>query len=174
MIFVKASLRIAFAVVALSVMAACSSVQETGPGGSRISESIATQPGPGNVEKGTQQDLVVNVGDRVFFQTDSASLTAQARDTLKKQAAWLKMYPARSVTIEGHCDERGTRDYNLALGARRANAVRDYLVSLGTESSRVRTISYGKERPVALCGNDQCWSQNRRSVTVVNDSGVGS
>jgi peptidoglycan-associated lipoprotein len=115
---------------------------------------------------------VVNVGDRVFFETNRSDLTSAARATLQRQAAWLKLYPALSVAMEGHADERGTRDFNLALGARRANAAKSYLVSLGVDPSRVRTISYGKERPVALCSNESCWNQNRRAVSVV--SGAGS
>src|SRR6201991_4127848 len=117
---------------------------------------------------GSQHDLVVNVGDRVFFETDQTDLTPQARATLDKQAQWLTNYSQYSqFTIEGHADERGTREYNIALGARRAQAVRDYLASRGIQVQRMRTISYGKERPVAVCNDISCWSQNRRSVTVL-------
>lgn len=119
---------------------------------------------------GSQQDFVVNVGDRVFFDTDSSELSDQARATLDKQAQWLNTYNRYSFTIEGHADERGTREYNLALGARRAETVREYLVSRGIAASRMRTISYGKERPVALCNDISCWSQNRRAVTVLDQS----
>jgi peptidoglycan-associated lipoprotein len=119
---------------------------------------------------GSQQDFVVNVGDRVFFETDSSELTPRSIATLEKQAQWLRAYPRYSFTIEGHADERGTREYNIALGARRAQAVRDYLASRGIQAFRMRTISYGKERPVALCNNISCWSQNRRAVTVLNAS----
>ena len=115
---------------------------------------------------GSQQDFVVNVGDRVFFSTDSTDLSPQARATLDKQAQWLNNYPQYTAfTVEGNADERGTREYNLALGARRAQTVRDYLVSRGIAAGRIRTISYGKERPVALCDDISCWSQNRRAVT---------
>jgi peptidoglycan-associated lipoprotein len=117
---------------------------------------------------GSQQDFVVNVGDRVFFEVDSAELTPQAQGTLDKQAQWLARYNRYAFTIEGHADERGTREYNIALGARRAQAVREYLTSRGVESGRMRTISYGKERPVAVCDDISCWSQNRRAVTVLN------
>jgi peptidoglycan-associated lipoprotein len=118
---------------------------------------------------GSQQDFVVNVGDRVFFSTDSSELSAQARATLDKQAQWLNQYSQYAqFTVEGHADERGTREYNLALGARRAQTVRDYLISRGVAAGRVRTISYGKERPVALCDDISCWSQNRRAVTNLN------
>lgn len=116
---------------------------------------------------GSAQDFVINVGDRVFFQTDSADLTAQSQATLDKQATWLNKYAQYPILIEGHADERGTREYNLALGARRATATRNYLVSKGVAASRIRTISYGKERPVAVCDDISCWSQNRRAVTVV-------
>ncbi|AXK81011.1 peptidoglycan-associated lipoprotein Pal [Pseudolabrys taiwanensis] len=120
---------------------------------------------------GSQQDFVVNVGDRVFFETDSTELTTQARATLDKQAQWLTNYSNYTqFTIEGHADERGTREYNIALGARRAQAVRDYLISRGIAANRMRTISYGKERPVAVCNDISCWSQNRRAVTVLGVS----
>ncbi len=117
---------------------------------------------------GTQQDLVVNVGDRIFFGYDRYDLTPEAQRTLELQAEWLKRYPAVSVSIEGHCDERGTREYNLALGERRANAVKSYLVALGIEPMRVNTISFGKERPAVLGSNPAAWAQNRRGVTVVD------
>lgn len=123
------------------------------------------------VTPGTAQDFVVNVGDRVFFTVDSTDLTAEARATLDKQAQWLQQYPKYTVTVEGHADERGTREYNIALGARRAIATRDYLISRGISSDRLRTISYGKERPVAVCNDASCWTQNRRAVTVVNNAG---
>lgn len=124
----------------------------------------------GAATPGSQQDFVVNVGDRVFFESDSTELTSQSRGTLDKQAQWLQRYNRYSFTIEGHADERGTREYNIALGARRAQAVREYLASRGIEPSRMRTISYGKERPVAVCNDISCWSQNRRAVTVLNAS----
>jgi peptidoglycan-associated lipoprotein len=119
---------------------------------------------------GSQQDFVVNVGDRVFFDTDSSDLSSQARATLDKQAEWLNHYGQYAFTIEGHADERGTREYNIALGARRAETVRGYLVSRGIAAQRMRTISYGKERPVAVCDDISCWAQNRRAVTVLDQS----
>jgi peptidoglycan-associated lipoprotein len=119
---------------------------------------------------GSQQDFVVNVGDRVFFDTDSTGLSAQARATLDKQAEWLNHYSNYAFTVEGHADERGTREYNIALGARRAQTVREYLISRGVAAQRMRTISYGKERPVAVCDDISCWSQNRRAVTVLDQS----
>jgi peptidoglycan-associated lipoprotein len=124
----------------------------------------------GTAAPGSQQDFVVNVGDRVFFESDQTDLTSQSRATLDKQAQWLATYNRYSFTIEGHADERGTREYNIALGAKRAQSVRDYLASRGIEPSRMRTISYGKERPVAVCNDISCWSQNRRAVTVLSAS----
>ena len=116
---------------------------------------------------GSQQDFVVNVGDRVFFESDSTELTMQSRSTLDKQAQWLQQYASYTFTVEGHADERGTREYNIALGARRAQAVRDYLAAQGIQPNRIRTVSFGKERPVAVCNDISCWSQNRRAVTVL-------
>ena len=124
----------------------------------------------GAAAPGSQQDFVVNVGDRVFFESDQSTLTPQARATLDNQAQWLQRYSQYTFTIEGHADERGTREYNIALGARRAQTVREYLSSRGVNAQRMRTISYGKERPVAVCDDISCWSQNRRSVTVLNAS----
>jgi peptidoglycan-associated lipoprotein len=119
---------------------------------------------------GSQQDFVVNVGDRVFFDTNSSGLSARARETLDKQAQWLNHYSQYDFMVEGHADERGTREYNLALGGRRAQMVRDYLISQGVAAQRIRTISYGKERPVAVCDDESCWSQNRRAVTVLGQT----
>lgn len=121
----------------------------------------------GTVTPGSQEDLVANVGDRVFFGFDSAVLSSDGERTLERQAAWLQANPAVSVMIEGHCDERGTREYNLALGERRAAAAKRYLVGLGVPTSRVNTVSYGKERPAVIGDSEAAWSQNRRSVTVV-------
>jgi peptidoglycan-associated lipoprotein len=150
--------RFAAVLAAALAIAACAKQNGTGDAGA------AATPG-------SQQDFVVNVGDRVFFSTDSTELTPQSRATLDKQAQWLNTYSQYSqFTIEGHADERGTREYNLALGARRAQVVRDYLISRGVAASRMHTISYGKERPVALCDDISCWSQNRRAVTVLNAS----
>ena len=120
---------------------------------------------------GSQQDFTVNVGDRIYFDTDSSAIRADAQATLQRQAQWLARYPNYAITIEGHADERGTREYNLALGARRAAATRSYLASQGVPASSMRTISYGKERPVAVCDDISCWSQNRRAVTVLGGAG---
>ena len=124
----------------------------------------------GNATPGSPQDFSVNVGDRVFFTVDSSSITPTAAGVLDRQAAWLNRYPQYSVTLEGHADERGTREYNIALSARRADAARNYLQSRGVPASRIRTLSFGKERPVATCDAESCWSQNRRSVTVLGRS----
>jgi peptidoglycan-associated lipoprotein len=116
---------------------------------------------------GTQSDLEQNVGDRVFFDYDSSSLSNEAQGTLDRQAEWLKKYGDISVTLEGHCDERGTREYNIALGERRAAATKKYLVGKGVSSSRISTISYGKERPAVIGSDESSWGQNRRAVSVV-------
>jgi len=123
--------------------------------------------GGGALDPNSVEYFNVSVGDRVFFDTDSAAIDSVARDTLTRQAAWLAANPAVTVTIEGHADERGTRDYNLALGARRAQSARDFLLTQGVPASRLRTVSYGKERPVALGSDAGSWAQNRRAVTVV-------
>lgn len=123
--------------------------------------------GAGAATPGSAQDFTVNVGDRIFFDTDSSAVRADAQQTLDRQAQWLLKYPQYPITVEGHADERGTREYNLALGARRAATTRDYLVSRGVPANRIKTISYGKERPVAVCDDISCWSQNRRAVTVL-------
>jgi peptidoglycan-associated lipoprotein len=124
--------------------------------------------GAGAATPGSAQDFVVNVGDRVFFDTDSTELSPTAQATLDKQARWLNQYARYSFTIEGHADERGTREYNFALGARRAEVTKEYLMAKGIAGGRIKTISYGKERPVAVCNDISCWSQNRRAVTVLN------
>jgi peptidoglycan-associated lipoprotein len=123
--------------------------------------------GPGGGAPGSQQEFLVSVGDRVFFTVDSSSLTSEAMATLDKQAAWLNRYNHYRVFIEGHADEQGTREYNLALGARRASVVVNYLVSRGVNAQRITSKSFGKERPVAICNDESCFSQNRRAVTIV-------
>ena len=120
-----------------------------------------------SIEPGSQEDLIINVGDRVFFAYDSAELDADAQELLLYQASWFKEHDILSITIEGHCDERGTREYNLALGEKRAQAVKNYLNGLGVFPV-INTLSYGKERPAVVGSNEGAWSQNRRSVTQVN------
>src|SRR5262249_38054215 len=117
---------------------------------------------------GSARDFAVNVGDLVYFSTDSAELSPEAQQTLSNQARWLQQYAQYTITIEGHADERGTREYNIALGAKRATAVRAFLAQHGAPGQRIRTICYGKERPVAVCNDIPCWSQNRRAQTVLN------
>lgn len=138
---------------------------------SELDNQLGGAGGAGAATPGSAQDFVVNVGDRVFFDTDSTSLNTEAQTVLGRQAQWLALYPRYTVTVEGHADERGTREYNLALGARRAKAAQDFLVARGVTANRIKTISYGKERPVALCDQDSCWAQNRRAVTVLNTGG---
>jgi peptidoglycan-associated lipoprotein len=130
-------------------------------------QDAAALAASGRAAPGSAQDFAVNVGDRVFFDTDSSELSSTAQATLAKQAAWLQQYARYNVTIEGHADERGTREYNFALGARRAENTKEYLIARGIPASRIRTVSYGKERPVATCNDISCWSQNRRAVTVL-------
>ncbi len=149
---------------ALALLAACaekpaSTGAATGTG--------ATASTNGGAIPGSQQDLVANVGDRVFFAYDQSSLSSDARATLDRQAAWLQRYPQVTIQMAGNCDERGTAEYNLALGQRRANAARDYLVAHGVSGSRINTISYGKERPVALGSDEQAYAQNRNATTSV-------
>src|SRR3954449_329980 len=161
--FSPRALRLALAVVAMLAIAACAKTDQTASTG--FGAGGAATPG-------STQDFVVNVGDRVFFDSDSTDLTPTAVATLDKQSQWLTRYPRYSFLIEGHADERGTREYNSSLGPRRSQVVRDYLSSRGISGSRIRTVSYGKERPVAVCNDISCWSQNRRAVTVL-DAGAG-
>jgi peptidoglycan-associated lipoprotein len=157
------TLKLGFSVAAALAFAACSKTPDQfgagGPGGLGMAAGAATP--------GSPQDFATNVGDRVFFATDSTELSPTAQDTLAKQATWLARYPNYSFTIQGHADERGTREYNFALGARRAQVSKEYLVAKGVAASRMRTISFGKERPVAVCNDDSCLGQNRRAVTVL-------
>ena len=152
----------------VALLAACS---ESG----KDADTSATAGAAGGVEQSSLPPNSVEyfnvvVGDRVFFDTDRYDLSPEAQYVLSKQAEWFAANPGVSAVIEGHADERGTREYNLALGARRAESVRSYLVSQGVESTRLRTVSYGKERPVALCSDESCWSQNRRAVTVISSA----
>ncbi len=151
--------KIAAVLAAALSMGACANKNGAG------SDAMASAATPGS-----QQDFVVNVGDRVFFESDQTELSSQAIATLDKQAQWLQQYNRYAFTIEGHADERGTREYNIALGAKRAQSVKSFLASRGIDANRMRTISYGKERPVAVCNDISCWSQNRRAVTVLNAS----
>ncbi|WP_404426269.1 peptidoglycan-associated lipoprotein Pal [Thalassospira australica] len=162
-------LRILSVFAAAALLAAC----ETAPDSSATSagEGVSTTNQPSStsseLSESSPEWFAVNVGDRVFFGFDKYDLSGEARRTLELQSAWLKKYPQYKVVVEGHADERGTREYNLALGERRANSVKDYLVALGIDPSRVETISYGKERPVALGHDEESWAKNRRSVSVI-------
>jgi peptidoglycan-associated lipoprotein len=157
------SLKLA-AVSATLLLAACSSKPAPAP---EPAPGPVTSAPTSNIVPGSAEDLRVNVGDTVHFAYDSYDVEESDKSLLQRQASWLAKYPSVRVTIEGHADERGTREYNLALGARRANAVKEYLVSVGVSSSRVDTISYGKERPVCTSSDEGCWAQNRRGVTTV-------
>ena len=164
------NMKIVGALAVTLLVAGCSSKSQTGAQTDMASGIDQSQTG-GSAIPGSEQDLQQNVGDRVFFELDRSELSQEARQTLDRQAAWLKRYPAVRVTLEGHCDERGTREYNMALGARRANAARAYLVALGIQSARLQTVSYGAERPAVLGTGEAVWSQNRRAVTVVAQAG---
>ena len=150
--------RLLGAVAAVALLAACSNTDQNANAGGA---------GANTVRPGSQEDLVANVGDRVFFEFDSSQVRADQRPVLQRQAEWMGRYPDVRVQVEGHTDERGTREYNLALGQRRANAARDVLVAAGVNGARVTTISYGKDRPAQLGSDESAWAQNRRAVTVV-------
>ena len=152
---------------ALLLLAACSSPPPEAPPGPPGGPG-AGGIGSRNIVPGSQQDLEASAGDRVFFAFDRSDITTESQQILARQADWLRRYPNVTVTIEGHCDERGTREYNLALGERRATAVKKMLAALGVAANRVSTISYGKERPAVVGSNEAAWAQNRRGVTVIN------
>lgn len=164
----KTGFKVVVALACALSLAACSkksaSLNADGMGaagdGSQLAGSASQVPG-------SAEDFSSNVGDRVFFENDQSTLTAQAQDTLVKQASWLQQYPDVMIQVEGHADERGTREYNISLSARRATAVRQFLMSQGISAKRIATIAYGKERPAAMCDAEECWSQNRRAVTVI-------
>ncbi|WEX10000.1 peptidoglycan-associated lipoprotein Pal [Chelativorans sp. AA-79] len=160
---------VAIALVALLAVAGCRSNKQVPNSAADL--GLGAGGVGGAATPGSRQEFTVAIGDRIFFDTDSSVIRADAQGTLARQAQWLNQYPSYSITIEGHADERGTREYNLALGARRAAAARDFLVARGVTASRIQTISYGKERPVAVCDDISCWSQNRRAVTVLNGAG---
>ncbi|MFC6491007.1 MULTISPECIES: peptidoglycan-associated lipoprotein Pal [Phyllobacteriaceae] len=155
------------AFVAALAIAGCRSNQQV----PNTAADLGLGAGANAAQPGSRQEFTVSVGDRIFFDTDSSVVRSDAQATLTRQAQWLNRYPSYSITIEGHADERGTREYNLALGARRAAATRDFLVGQGVAANRIRTVSYGKERPVAVCDDISCWSQNRRAVTALGGDG---
>ncbi|MEE2997042.1 MAG: peptidoglycan-associated lipoprotein Pal [Pseudomonadota bacterium] len=177
-------MRLSYILCALAglALAACESSPEvkslaSGDGSSNAGAAPAGTGGPvtsGTVSRqvmqppGSVEDFVVNVGDRVMFAVDQFDLSPDARTTIENQVVWLKRYPGVTITVEGHADERGTREYNLALGERRANSVRDYMIALGVDPNRLKTISYGKERPVDPASSEDAWARNRRAVAVVD------
>ena len=155
-------------VAALFLATACAETMQDGGSGKGSGGNQQAKPSAvASIKAGSGRDFVVNVGDRVFFGYDKSNLSPDARSQLEKQAAWLKKFGSVSLTLEGHADERGTREYNLALGERRANSAKDFLVALGIAPNRIKVISYGKERPAALGQNEAAWRQNRRAVTIV-------
>jgi len=166
MVRVGTTIKLGLILVAASFMAACSSTKEEAP-------APAAQPQTSSIKPGSADDFRVNVGDTIFFDLDSHSVRPDAQGVLQKQAAWLKQYPAVRLMVEGHCDERGTREYNLALGDRRAFSVKEFLVSLGVDAARLQVKSYGKERPICTESDDSCWQQNRRGNSVIA-AGAGS
>lgn len=164
---------------ALLLVAACETAPEesadSGSSGTQTTSSTSSTQAPAapatnQIAPGSVKDFLVNVGDRIFYDFDASDIRGDQVATLEKQAAWLKQFPGVTVVIEGHCDERGTREYNLALGERRANSHKDYLISLGVDPNRIETISYGKERPAVLGSNDAAWAQNRRGVVVLKNA----
>lgn len=163
----RGAMKLGFAVIAGSfLLTACSSTKE------EATAPVTTTP-TSAIKPGSAEDFRVNVGDTVLFDLDQHSVRPDAQSILQKQAAWLKQYPQVRLMVEGHCDERGTREYNLALGDRRAYAVKEFLVSLGVDAARLQTKSYGKERPVCAESDESCWQQNRRGYSVIS-AGAGS
>jgi peptidoglycan-associated lipoprotein len=167
MLKTRNTLIIAVALIALSACAKKRTELPPAPVGTQGSQTETLPTQPSGPVPGSQEDFVANVtADRIFFDTDKFDVDGEDQEILRSQAAWLAKYPNKRVTIEGHADERGTRDYNLALGERRANAAKNFLSSLGVDASRISTISYGKERPDALGSDEASWARNRRAVTL--------
>jgi peptidoglycan-associated lipoprotein len=164
-----AGVRALVAVALIGLLSACAS-QTPGPDDMQLGKNGRSGFGRdgGTATPGSARDFSQNVGDIVYFSTDSTDLTPEAQQTLAGQARWLQKYAQFTITIEGHADERGTREYNIGLGAKRAEAVKAFLSRNGVSPGRIRTISYGKERPVAVCNDISCWSQNRRAQTILN------
>lgn len=160
--------------IAVAVLIAGCAQKSGGPGSANLASANGANGASSTpATPGSRRDFAQNVGDLVYFTTDSSDLTPEAQQTLRGQAVWLNQYPKYTITIEGHADERGTREYNIALGARRATSVKRFLSSNGVDARRMRTISFGKERPVAVCDDISCWSQNRRAQTVLNNRVAG-
>lgn len=155
------AVRVLAGMLVIGGVSACAQKTAT-PGGAQLNSAAPATPG-------SKRDFAQNVGDIVYFTTASTDLSPEGRQTLQKQVQWLNKYTKFTITIEGHADERGTREYNIALGARRATTVRNFLARSGVDGRRIRTVSFGKERPVAVCNDISCWSQNRRAQTVLNN-----
>ncbi len=162
MITRTASFKVAAVLCSVLALAACS--KKTTPD---LEAGTGLGAGVNGAAPGSKTQFETEVGDRIYFLVDQTTLTQEGQDTLTRQAQWLQQYPNVTVQVEGHADERGTREYNISLSARRATATREYLVQQGVPGNRISSIAYGKERPAALCDQEQCWSQNRRAVTVV-------
>jgi len=160
-------IRILTMVAAVALLAACSSNEEAGKAQTGTGSASTAKTGATAVVPGSQADFVANVGDRVFFAFDKSDVSPEARQQLTAWVAFLKKYPQDNLTVEGHADERGTREYNIALGEKRANSVKEFLVAQGVQASRLKTVSYGKERPAVLGSNETAWAQNRRGVGVI-------
>lgn len=160
-------------VLAFVAVAACTTKPVATPA-AVTSPPAKAQPVQSSILPGSEKDFTVNIGDTVHFEYNMFAITDEDRSILQRQAAWLQKYPRVRLSIEGHCDERGTREYNLALGARRAHTVKEYLVSLGVTPSRLDTISYGKERPICTESTEACWAQNRRGVSVITGGSASS
>lgn len=152
----------------LLLAAACKQNVDTSANTGAGSQSAGGATTAARPTPGSREDFIQNVGDRVYFDFDKSNIKPEGQQTLQRQATWLKQYPNVTVTVEGHCDERGTREYNLALGNRRANAVKTALVTLGIPANRIQTISYGKDRPIVVGSNEAAWAQNRVGITVIN------
>jgi peptidoglycan-associated lipoprotein len=156
-------------IVAGFFLASCAATKTEQGGDVDSASASASSSSGGEITAGTQEDLIVNVGDRVFFEFDSSELTVDAQATLDAQAAWLMQYPDSNITVEGHADERGTREYNLALGDKRAFSVYSYLAQAGIDTNRMEYVSWGKERPEVIGSDETAYSQNRRGVTIVSN-----
>ena len=156
-------------IVAGFFLASCAATKTDQGGDVDAASASASSSSGGEITAGTQEDLIVNVGDRVFFEFDSSELTVDAQATLDAQAAWLMQYPDTNITVEGHADERGTREYNLALGDKRAFSVYSYLAQAGIDTNRMEYVSWGKERPEVIGSDETAYSQNRRGVTLVSN-----
>lgn len=157
----------AVAILGIFLAVAACSKKNTPDLDAGIGNGAGTDGGAGGVAPGSIQEFDTTIGNKVYFLVDQSTLTPEGRDTLTRQAEWLKQYPNVTIQVEGHADERGTREYNISLSARRATTSRNFLISQGVPGSRISSIAYGKERPAALCDAEECWSQNRRSVTVI-------